>query len=372
MSNKQDYYESLGVAQGADDASIKKAYRKLAMKYHPDRNPGDQKAETRFKEINEAYMILSDKDKRRQYDQFGHAGVDPSMGGGAGPQGFDFGDLGDIFGSAFGDIFGGGKRQARGSDLMYSLDLSLEQAVHGDQVTIQIPTWSTCGICEGSGAAKGSRPETCPTCGGSGQVTIQQGFFAVQQTCPTCRGRGQIIKNPCTACRGEGRVRDQKNLAVKIPAGINNGDRIRLSGEGEAGPRGAQAGDLFVEVSIRPHAIFEREGDHLYCEVPINFGLAVLGGAIEVPTLDGKVKLKIPSETQSGQMFRLRGKGVKSMRGGRYGDVMCKVVIETPVNLSRAQRKLVEELQGSLDSSDYQPKAKRWYEGVKAFFETRT
>ena len=372
MSNKQDYYESLGVERGADDAAIKKAYRKLAMKFHPDRNPGDQAAESRFKEINEAYMILSDKEKKAQYDRFGHAGVDPSMGGGAGPQGFDFGDLGDIFGSAFGDIFGGSKRQARGSDLMYSLDLSLEQAVHGDQVKIQIPTWSSCQACDGSGAAKGYAPETCSTCGGSGQVTIQQGFFTVQQTCPHCRGTGQRITHPCSSCHGEGRVRDHKMLSVKIPAGINNGDRIRLSGEGEAGPRGAQAGDLYVEVTIKPHAIFEREGDHLFCEVPIDFSLAVLGGTIEVPTLAGKVKLKIPSETQSGQMFRLRGQGVKAMRGGRPGDIMCKVAVETPVSLNRSQRKLVEELQASLSSSKHQPRAKRWYDGVKSFFETKS
>jgi len=372
MAAKKDYYESLGVSKGADDATIKKQYRKHAMKYHPDRNPGDKDAEARFKEINEAYMILSDSEKRRQYDQFGHAGVDPSMGGGAGPQGFDFGDIGDIFGSVFGDMFGGGGSSGvrRGSDLAYHLDLDLEQAVHGSTVQIRVPSYVHCHTCSGSGAKRGSQPASCDTCGGVGQVRMQQGFFTVQQTCPACRGQGTVIKDPCSSCQGQGRVQETKTLSVKIPLGVDTGDRIRLAGEGEAGPLGGRSGDLFVELRIRPHAIFQRDGNDLHSEVPIDFSVAVLGGSIEVPTLDGRVKLKIPPETQSGQSFRLRGKGVQSKRSGRYGDILCRVMVETPVGLSKQQKALVQELQESVAANKHRPRAVKWFAGVMKFFES--
>jgi molecular chaperone DnaJ len=372
MAAKTDYYESLGVSKGDSDATIKKAYRKQAMKYHPDRNPGDEEAEAKFKEVGEAYMILSDAGKRAQYDQYGHAGVDPSMGGaGAGAQGFDFNDLGDMFGSVFGDFFGGGGQQShRGSDLAYHLDLDLEQAVHGSTVKIRVPCQVHCDGCGGTGASKGSHPESCDTCGGVGQVRMQQGFFTVQQTCPACRGQGKVIKNPCSTCGGQGRVQDTKILSVKVPAGIDSGDRIRLSGEGEAGPMGGQSGDLFVELRVKPHAIFHRDGSDLQCEVPIDYGVAVLGGAIEVPTLGGRVKLKIPAQTQSGQSFRLRGKGIKSMRGSRHGDILCRVMVETPVNLTKKQKSLVQELQASMEAGNQKPQAQRWYQGVKEFFQS--
>ena len=372
MAAKKDYYEILGVSKGDSDAVVKKGYRKQAMKYHPDRNPGDKEAEVKFKEINEAYMILSDSGKRAQYDQFGHAGVDPSMGGGAGPQGFDFGDLGDMFGSVFGDMFGGGaQRSQRGSDLAYHLDLDLEQAVHGATVTIRVPSQVHCESCGGTGAGKGHQPESCDTCGGVGQVRMQQGFFTVQQACPACHGQGKVIKHPCGACHGQGRVQDTKTLSVKVPAGVDNGDRIRLSGEGEAGPQGGQSGDLYVEMRVKSHPIFRRDGSDLHCDVPIDFAMAVLGGSIEVPTLDGRVKLKIPAETQSGQSFRLRGKGVKSVRGGRQGDILCCVMVETPVGLDKKQKALLQSLQDSLVGARQRPRANRWFQGVKTFFESR-
>lgn len=370
MSSKNDYYQSLGIDRGADESTIKKAYRKLAMKYHPDRNKGDKEAEAKFKEINEAYTILSDADKRRQYDQFGHAGVDPSMGGGNGGAGFDFNDLGDIFGSVFGDMFGGGgSGQQRGNDLGYQLDLTLEQAVHGSTVQIQVPSYVHCDTCGGSGASKGSRPISCETCGGAGQVRMQQGFFTVQQTCPACRGQGQTIKDPCGSCRGQGRVRDNKTLSVKIPEGVDTGDRIRLSGEGEAGPNGAMSGDLYIEMRVKPHKIFTRRENDLHCDVPIDFAMAVLGGTIEVPTLDGRVKLKIPAETQSGQSFRLRGKGVRSSRSGRQGDIICTVMVETPVNLTKEQKAMIQQLQASIASNKHKPRSKSWFDGVKDFFD---
>jgi molecular chaperone DnaJ len=372
MTAKSDYYGVLGISKGASDAEIKKAYRKRAMKHHPDRNPGDKAAEAKFKEINEAYMILSDQQKRQQYDQFGHAGVDPSMGGGGGPQGFDFGDLGDIFGSVFGDVFGGGGgRQAsrRGADLAYQMDLDLEQAVHGASVEVRISTNVHCDGCGGSGASKGSSPQACDTCGGVGQVRMQQGFFTVQQACPACHGQGKVIKDPCGKCRGEGRVSEPKTLSVKVPAGVDSGDRIRLSGEGEAGPMGGASGDLYVELRVRRHAIFTRNDDDLHCEVPIDFAVAVLGGSVEVPTLDGMVKLKIPSETQSGQSFRLRGKGVKSRRSGRCGDILCRVMVETPVGLSKQQKAAVQAFQASLSETKHRPKAVQWFQGVKKFFD---
>ncbi|WP_372871032.1 molecular chaperone DnaJ [Shewanella sp.] len=372
--SKRDYYEVLGVGRDASERDIKKAYKRLAMKFHPDRNPGDKEAEASFKEVKEAYEILTDADKKAAYDQFGHAGVDPNRGGGGFGGG---GDFGDIFGDVFGDIFGGGRRgggqrqAARGSDLRYNLELSLEEAVRGLTKELKVPTLVGCDSCDGSGAKKGSSATTCGTCHGMGQVQMRQGFFAVQQTCPTCHGRGKIIKDPCNKCHGNGRVEKTKTLSVKIPAGVDTGDRIRLAGEGEAGEFGAPPGDLYVQVTVREHPIFVRDGNNLYCEVPISFAKAALGGEIEVPTLDGKVSLKIPTETQTGRMFRLRGKGVKSVRSHAVGDLLCKVVMETPVNLSERQKELLREFEASLtgESKKHSPKAEGFFDGVKKFFQ---
>jgi len=373
--SKRDYYEILGVAKGADEKDIKKAYKRLAMKYHPDRTQGDKAMEEKFKEVQEAYEILSDSQKRAAYDQYGHAGVDPNRGGGAGGA-----DFGDIFGDVFGDIFGGGRRGGgqrvqRGSDLRYNLELSLEEAVRGKSVDIKVPTWVSCDSCDGSGAKKGTQAKSCPTCHGAGQVTMRQGFFAVQQTCPTCNGRGKIIPDPCTKCHGEGRVEKTKTLAVKIPAGVDTGDRIRLTGEGEAGMHGAPAGDLYVQVHVKDHPIFVRDGNNLSCDVPISFSIAALGGEIDVPTLDGRVKLKIPAETQTEKMFRLRGKGVQSGRGGGVGELVCKEVVETPVNLSDKQKDLLRQLDeswGGDSEAKHRPKSKGFFDGVKKFFDDLT
>ncbi len=373
--SKRDYYEVLGVANGASAQEIKKAYRKLAMKYHPDRNPDDKEAEAKFKEATEAYEVLSDDQKKAAYDQYGHAGVDPNMGGGGFHAGAGAGaSFSDIFGDVFGDIFGGGggrggSRSNRGSDLRYTLELDLEEAVRGTSVEIRVPTMVHCDTCDGSGAKKGTSPVTCTTCGGIGQVRMQQGFFSVQQTCPRCHGSGKMISDPCGSCHGQGRVEEQKTLSVKVPPGVDTGDRIRLSGEGEAGTQGGPAGDLYVVVNVREHAIFQRDGKHLYCEVPISFADAALGGELEVPTLDGRVKLKIPEGTQTGKQFRLRGKGVAPVRGGAAGDLMCRVVVETPVNLSKRQREMLEEFRGTLQGdTSHSPKASGWFEGVKRFF----
>src|SRR5210317_882539 len=373
--SKRDYYEVLGVSKSTDEKDIKKAYRRVAMKYHPDRNPDDPDADSKFKEATEAYDILMDEEKRAAYDRFGHAGVDPSMGGGAG--GFGGGNFSDIFGDVFGDIFGGGGGgrgrggPQRGSDLRYTLDISLEDAVKGTTAEIRVPTLSACETCDGSGAKKGSKPTTCGTCGGAGQVRMQQGFFQVQQTCPTCRGRGQTITDPCNACHGQGRVEKSKTLSVKVPPGVDTGDRIRLSGEGEAGPEGVPPGDLFVQMSVKQHPIFERDGKNLYCEVPITFVAAALGGELEVPTLDGRVNLKIPAETQTGKLFRLRGKGVKPVRGGSVGDLLCRAVVETPVNLNKEQKALLEQFQTTLGKTGHaqSPRQTSWFEGVKSFFD---
>lgn len=376
--HQQDYYEVLGVQRGAGDDEIKKAYRKLAMKYHPDRNSGDSEAEEKFKEVQKAYAILSDKEKRSAYDQFGHAGVDGAGFGGQGGFGGGFGGFGDVFGDIFENIFSQGQghghgqtRAQRGADLQYNLQLSLEEAALGKQVEISVPRHAACGKCDGSGAKKGSKPVNCETCNGIGQVRIQQGFFSIQQTCPTCEGAGSTISDPCTACRGEGRVRENKKLTVKIPAGVDNGDRVRLSGEGEAGAFGGPAGDLFVQVSVKPHEIFSRQDSNLLCEVPISFITAALGGSVEVPTLEGRVTLKVPAETQTGKSFRMRGKGIKSVRSHAKGDLLCKVVVETPVNLQKEQREILENLQDSINKSkkDHSPKSKSWFAGVKKFFE---
>ena len=371
---RRDYYQVLDVARTATEVEIKKAYRRLAMKFHPDRNPTDHEAEGRFKEVKEAYEVLCDPQKRAAYDQFGHAGVDASRGGG---QGFDPRDaFGDIFGEVFGDIFGGGRRNRsgvyRGADLRYELALDLEQAVFGAAANVEFTTLAECGECKGSGSAEGAKPATCETCRGAGQVRMQQGFFAVQQTCPRCQGRGQVITDPCSGCRGQGRLRRQKTLAVKVPAGVDDGDRIRLTGEGEAGRNGGPAGDLYVEIRVREHKIFERDGSHLSCEVPMSFATASLGGTIEVPTLDGNATIKVPPETQSGRVFRLREKGIKPVRGGPTGDLFCRVVVETPVNLSREQKELLRSLEGSLknDAKRHHPREDSWLDGVKRFFST--
>lgn len=370
--SKRDYYEVLGVSKTASEAELKKAFRRAAHKHHPDRNPDNEEAEDKFKEAKEAYEILSNAQKRSAYDQFGHAGVDPSMGGaGAGSSNFS-----DVFGDVFGDIFGGagggrGQQVRRGADLRYNLELTLEEAVHGTSANIEVATHVKCGTCSGSGAKKGTSPVTCTTCGGHGQVRMQQGFFSLQQTCPHCNGSGQSIKDPCGTCRGSGHVRKNKKLSVKVPAGVDNGDRIRLSGEGEIGDRGAPPGDLYVQIAVKKHPIFVRDGNDIFCEVPISFVSATLGGELEVPTLDGRVNLKIPSETQSGRMFRMRGKGVKSVRGGAVGDLLCRVEVETPVNLSSRQKELLREFDSETSNSHskHSPKASSWLGKVKSFFE---
>ncbi|GAC25846.1 MAG: molecular chaperone DnaJ [Alteromonadaceae bacterium] len=377
--SKRDYYEVLGVEKSAAERDIKKAYKRLAMKYHPDRTQGDKAMEEKFKEVQEAYEILTDSQKRAAYDQYGHAGVDPNRGHGGG---HGAGDFGDIFGDVFGDIFGGGRgggrqsRAARGSDLRYNLELSLEEAVRGKSVEIRVPTLAECDTCDGSGAKKGSSAKTCTTCHGQGQVQMRQGFFAVQQACPTCGGKGKIITDPCNKCHGQGRVEKTKTLSVKVPAGVDTGDRIRLSNEGEAGENGAPAGDLYVQVHVKQHKIFERDGNNLYCEVPLSFTRAAIGGEIEVPTLEGKVKLKVTPETQTGKMFRLRNKGVKSVRSGSVGDLICKVVIETPVNLNSRQKELLEELEESMgkgkETAKNRPKESGFFDGVKKFFDDLT
>jgi molecular chaperone DnaJ len=371
--SKRDYYEVLGVAKNTEEGEIKKAYRRIAMKFHPDRNPDDPKADEKFKEASEAYEILSDAEKRKAYDQFGHAGVNSQFGAGGAGAG-DFGGFSDVFSDVFGDIFGAGGRGGgrrgpqRGSDLRYNLEMTLEEAVRGVEKKIRIPTLVTCQPCGGSGAKAGSKPVTCNTCGGVGQVRMQQGFFSVQQTCPNCRGKGSIISDPCSKCSGQGRVEESKTLSVKIPPGVDTGDRVRLSGEGEAGPGGGPQGDLYVQVMVKEHEIFKREGRDLYCEVPISIIDAALGGELEVPTLGGKVKLKVPEETQTGRLFRLRGKGVTPVRGGATGDLLCRVMVETPVNLNKRQKELLREFQVSMEGGTNSPQKNNWFEKVKKFF----
>ncbi|MFK8026682.1 MAG: molecular chaperone DnaJ [Gammaproteobacteria bacterium] len=369
---KRDYYEVLGVSRDSNDAEFKKAYRRLAMKYHPDRNENNADAEVKFKEAKEAYDILSDSQKRQIYDQYGHAGIEQQ--GGFSSQGS--GDFGDVFGDIFGDIFGGGgrggqNRAYRGADLQYNLELSLEEAVFGTDANIDISSRQTCETCSGSGAEPGTTMENCETCGGVGQVRMQQGFFSIQQPCPKCRGRGKVISSPCGDCRGAGAVEKPRTLSVKVPGGVDTGDRIRLSNEGEAGENGGPAGDLYVQVNVKQHPIFKRDGEHLHCEIPIGFVTAALGGEVEIPTLDGKINLKIPAETQTGKQFRMRGKGVKPVRGGAQGDMFVHVLTETPVNLTKQQKELLQELDTSLLASGkkHSPKSHGWGDGVKSFFE---
>jgi molecular chaperone DnaJ len=371
--SKRDYYQVLGVPRNATEDAVTKAYRRLAMKYHPDRNPDDKEAEERFKEAKEAYEVLTDAQKRAAYDQYGHAGLDAARGAGAGFSPSDA--FGDIFGDVFGDIFGGGRRSARstvyrGADLRYELTLDLEQAVAGTSREIDFQTIVGCDECGGSGAARGHAPVTCDTCGGNGQVRISQGFFAVQQTCPRCKGRGTIVREPCAKCAGQGRVRTGRRLSVKVPAGVDTGDRIRLAGEGEAGRNGGPPGDLYVEVVVREHPIFERDGAHLSCEVPISFVTAALGGSIEVPTLQGQAMIKVPAGTQSGRVFRLREKGVRPVRGGATGDLFCRVMVETPVELTAEQKELLRKLDKSLAEGGkrHNPRERSWLEGVRGFF----
>ncbi len=376
---KRDYYEILGVPKSASAEEIKKSYRRLAMKFHPDRNKedGDGKSEKKFKEAKEAYEVLKDADKRASYDRFGHAGVRSGPGGQPGFSGAE--GFGDIFGDVFGDIFGGGRRGGgpqvfRGADLGYELQLDLEKAVAGDTVEIDVPTQVSCGTCDGSGAKKGTSPVTCSTCGGVGQVRMQQGFFSVQQTCPACKGAGTTISDPCGECHGRGRIRKTRTLSVKVPAGVDDGDRIRLSGEGEAGRNGGPSGDLYVELRVGKHRIFERDGANLACEVPISFVTATLGGEVELPTLDGHVSLKVPAGTQSGKIFRLRGKGVTTVRDSRKGDLFAQVAVETPVNLTKEQLELLEKFDAALRTGGdkHSPRADGWLDTVKRFFDRIT
>ena len=374
---KRDYYEVLGVAKNVPEEELKKAYRKLAMKHHPDRNPGDKTSEEKFKEAKEAYEMLSDPEKRAAYDRFGHAGVDPNAGGAGGQ---DFSGFADAFGDIFGDIFGasrgksgaGGGRSnvSRGSDLRYAMEITLEQAAAGFSTEIRVPSWESCTTCEGTGAKPGTKAETCKTCGGQGQVRMQQGFFSIQQTCPSCHGSGKTIPNPCKPCDGVGRVRKQKTLEVKIPAGIDDGMRIRSAGNGEPGLNGGPPGDLYVEISVKVHRVFQRDGDDLHCEVPVGFARAALGGSIDVPTLNGRASFDLPEGTQTGKTFRLRSKGIKNVRSGVQGDLYCHVLLETPVKLSDHQKKILKSFEDSLEEggTHHSPHSKNWMEKVKEFF----
>jgi molecular chaperone DnaJ len=373
--SKRDYYDVLGVARDASADDIKKAYRRLAMKYHPDRNQGEPENEAKFKEAKEAYEILSEQDKRAAYDQFGHDGLKAAAGAGGGFSGAEA--FSDIFGDVFGDIFGGARRGGgrnqvfRGADLRFELELTLEQAVAGDTVNIDIPTQLECERCTGSGAEPGSKPVSCGQCGGTGQIRAQQGFFSIQQTCRACQGTGKLIDKPCRDCSGRGRVRKLRTLAVKVPAGVDNGDRIRLAQEGEAGRNGGPPGDLYVDVSVKQHPIFDREGMNLACEIPISLATAALGGSVEVPTLDGQLVLKVPAETQSGKVFRLRGKGVRSVRSSGTGDLLVRVQVETPVKLTEEQKELLGKFDALVTAGGekHNPRARSWFDGVRAFFE---
>ena len=369
--SKRDYYEVLGVPRNASEDDLKKAYRRLAMKLHPDRNPDDAGAEAAFKEAKEAYEMLSDANKRRAYDAHGHAAFEQGSGGSGGQS---HADINDIFGDIFGNIFGGGggaRGPRRGADIGYVIELDLQDAVAGVDKRIEVPTMASCGPCKGSGSEDG-KIESCATCQGRGQVRFQRGIFSMQQPCPHCGGRGQKLSNPCKSCSGAGRVEEEKVLSVKIPAGVDNGDRIRLSGEGEAGPAGAAAGDLYVEIRVREHAIFQRDGDDLHCEVPIRFSQAALGDTLRVPTLGGEAEIRVPLETQTGKVFRLREKGVKSVRSRSTGDLYCRVVVETPVNLTSQQRELLQQFEATFvgDSAHrHSPRSSTFIDGVKSFWE---
>ena len=373
---KRDYYTVLGVSREASEEDIKKSYRKLAMKYHPDRNPDDKGAEEKFKEAKEAYEVLCDARKRAAYDQFGHAGVDPSAGFGAGARGFGggaegFGGFADAFGDIFGEIFGQGRGGGRGNGVLrYNLELSLEEAAKGTEVKIRIPALEECATCKGTGAKPGTQPKQCPSCHGRGEVRVSQGFFSIQQTCPQCHGTGKVIPEPCATCSGAGRVKKQKTLSVKIPAGVDQDDRIRLTGEGEAGMNGGPHGDLYVVVNLKPHSVFQRQGADLHCEMPIGFGTAALGGELEIPTLDGHATIKIPPETQSGQVFRLKNKGIRPVRGSVTGDLYCHVAVETPVKLTARQKELLREFESinDQDPGAHSPRAKSFFDKVKDFF----
>ncbi len=371
MATKRDYYEVLGVNRDASEEDIKKAYRRLAMKHHPDRNPDSKDAEEKFKEAKEAYEVLSEAEKRRAYDAYGHAGVNPQMGGMGGEAGF--GGFAEAFGDIFGDIFGGARTRSnvyRGADLRYNLEVTLEQAARGTETKIRIPAMEACEACHGSGAKPGTQPKTCSTCGGQGTVRLSQGFFSIQQTCPTCHGSGRMVSDPCRSCGGAGRVKRHKTLAVKIPAGIDEGDRIRLSGEGEAGVNGGPPGDLYVVIHLREHAVFQRDGNDLHCQMPVSFTTAALGGEIEIPTLEGQAKVKIPAETQTGQLLRLRGKGIKGVRASQPGDLLCEIVVETPVKLTERQKELLRELEeiNRTDGDRHNPRAKTFMDKVRDFF----
>ena len=375
MATKRDFYEILGVPKNASEDEIKKSYRKLAMKYHPDRNQGDASAEVKFKEAKEAYEMLSDAEKRAAYDQYGHAGVDPNMRGAAGAGGF--GGFGESFGDIFGDIFGqarrqqgGGRQVFRGNDLSYAMDITLEEAAAGKKTEIRIPSYDECDTCHGTGAKPGTSAKTCGTCQGQGVVQMRQGFFSVQQTCPHCRGSGKIISDPCSPCHGQGKVKRQKTLEISIPAGIDDGMRIRSTGNGEPGTNGGPPGDLYIEIRLQKHDVFQRDGDDLHCEVPISFTTAALGGEVNVPTLNGEAAIDLPEGTQTGKQFRLRGKGIKGVRASFPGDMYCHITVETPVKLTEHQRKLLKELDESLKKggAKHSPTEAGWADKLKNLF----
>jgi len=371
MSN--DYYKLLGVEKSASEEEIKKAFRKMAMKYHPDRNASDKNAEAKFKEVKEAYEVLSDPDKKARYDQYGHDAFKNHQS--TGGHGQSHGGFEDIFGDIFGDFFGGGGRgsssnQRRGSDLSYNIELTLEEAANGINKIIEFNGVLKCDPCNGSGSDKNSSKQTCANCKGHGKIRVQQGFFSMEQVCSGCQGSGQVIKNPCKTCNGHGLVQKPRKVNVKIPAGVDTGDKIRLSGEGEAGSNGGPSGDLYVQISIKPHLIFSRKNNNLYCELPISMTQAILGGTVEVPTLNGRVNLKVPKETQNLKQFKISGKGVKSVRNSLVGDLICTVHVETPVKLSAEQIELVKKLDESLQKNKkHSPKTKTWFESIKSFFE---
>lgn len=378
---KKDYYKILGISKSSNDREIKKSYKKLAIKYHPDRNQGNKTAEKKFKEVKEAYEILIDPQKRATYDQYGPAAFEQG-GGYTNQSAFDTNftnssDFSDIFGDVFGDIFNHNRnnKAQRGSDLQYNLELNLEEAVKGIEKEILIPALRKCTSCRGNGCQTGEKPQKCSLCQGTGQINTRQGFFTVQQTCSKCSGLGEVIHRPCLQCHGSGKIKNSKTILVKIPPGVDNNDKIKLKNEGEAGSYGAPTGDLYIKIFVKKHALFDRKNNDLHCEIPINFCIAALGGEVEVPTLNGKIKIKIPSETQSGKIFRIKGKGVNSIRSNITGDLLCRVIIETPVNLNDKQIEIFKRLESSLNENNIEknnPKSKRFFDGVKKFFDDLT